>query len=189
MWQFYNKKLSLNIFIFCLILPPKCWESFPSKLQIGSVVPSSILLSRYLILFAQLISMPLGPQFYLRWAEASKEPFASLFLPLLFPDLFLQGRGGLWWALPQGPCSPRVPPSSSFSAWTSLGQDSSFFLRASRRYGLCHDTNGVIKDKQPRRQFGKWLLPWCRQVLGSSPCASWLLVVNHLALETPRELI
>lgn len=96
-----TKKLSPNIFIFCLILPPKCWESFPSKQQIGSVVPSSILLSPYFILFGQLISVPLGPQFYIRWAEASKEPFASLFLPLLFPDLFLQGPGGLFF-LAQG---------------------------------------------------------------------------------------
>lgn len=100
MWQFYNKKTLSEHFLFCLILPSKCWESFPSKLQIGSVVPSSILLSPYFILFAQLISMPLGPQFYIQWAEASKEPFASLFLPLLFPDLFLQGpslsQRGLW---------------------------------------------------------------------------------------------
>lgn len=37
------------------------------------------------------------------------------------------------------------PASAPFSAWTPLGQDSSSLLRASRRHGLCHDTNGVTK--------------------------------------------
>lgn len=85
------------------------------KLQIGSMVqvlyPPLLLLHP---LFAQLISMPLGPQFYIRWAEASKEPFASLFLPLLFPDLFLQGP-----SLSQGVYGEPFPrdlalPSSTF---------------------------------------------------------------------------
>ena len=35
--------------------------------------------------------MALGPHFYIQRAEASKELFASLFFPVLLPDLFLQG--------------------------------------------------------------------------------------------------
>lgn len=50
--------------------------------------------------------------------------------------------------LPQDLALPQIPPSS-FSAWTSLGQDSSSFLRASEGMAFVMTLSGSLKINSP----------------------------------------